>query len=188
MVSVVKRWTHGPTYASFQGQMKFLCLLCQKLGTKKAEITESTSHIALILGFLRAVTKIWRCQVNTTSRQGIRQLGISFGSIFLLFSYESSRGNARPPPLNDSPGLPRGERGEKSETEEKPSLSSLPPPSPPPFPSPRLDAQGTTPLPVECSNYWLTEELVVIYTSHEAHIWCFGLLCSVHTRMRADSN
>ena len=29
---------------------------------------------------------------NTTSRWGIKQLGISFGSIFLLFSYESSRG------------------------------------------------------------------------------------------------
>ena len=40
----------------------------------------------------RAVTKISSCQVNTTSRRGIKELGISFGSIFLLFSYESSRG------------------------------------------------------------------------------------------------
>ena len=40
----------------------------------------------------RAVTKISSCQVKTTSRRGIKQLGISFGSIFLLFSYESSRG------------------------------------------------------------------------------------------------
>ena len=40
----------------------------------------------------RAVTKISSCRVNTTSRRGIKQLGISFGSIFLLFSYESSRG------------------------------------------------------------------------------------------------
>ena len=40
----------------------------------------------------RAVTKISSCLVNTTSRQGIKQLGISFGSIFLLFSYESIRG------------------------------------------------------------------------------------------------
>ena len=39
----------------------------------------------------RDVTKISSCRVNTTSRQGIKQLGISFGSIFLLFSYESSR-------------------------------------------------------------------------------------------------
>ena len=40
----------------------------------------------------RAVTKISSCQVNTTSRRGIKQLGISFGSIFLLFSYESRQG------------------------------------------------------------------------------------------------
>ena len=102
----------------------------------------------------RTVTKISICRVNTTSRRGIKQLGISFDSVFLLFSYESSRGNPRPPPLNDSPGLPRGQRGEKS------SLSSHPPPFPPPFPSPRLDAQFTTPLPVGCSNYWVTEELM----------------------------
>ena len=37
----------------------------------------------------RVVTKISNCRVNTTSRGEIRQLGISFGSIFLLFSYES---------------------------------------------------------------------------------------------------
>ena len=29
------------------------------------------------------VTKILSCQVSITSRQGIRQLGVSFGSIFL---------------------------------------------------------------------------------------------------------
>ena len=49
---------------------------------------------------------------NTTSRRGIRQLGVSFGSIFLLFSFKGSRegggmfivakGNPRPQPLNDS--------------------------------------------------------------------------------------
>lgn len=33
------------------------------------------------------VTKILSCQVSITSRQGIRQLGTSFGYIFLLFSY-----------------------------------------------------------------------------------------------------
>ena len=38
------------------------------------------------------VTKILSCRVNTTSRRGIKQLGISFGSIFLLFSFESSQG------------------------------------------------------------------------------------------------
>ena len=59
----------------------------------------------------RAVTKISSCRVNTTSRQGIKHLGISFGSIFLLFSYAggrvlSSRENPwLNPPLNDSPDL-----------------------------------------------------------------------------------
>ena len=38
------------------------------------------------------ITKISSCQVNTTSRWGIKQLGISFGSIVLLFSYEQSWG------------------------------------------------------------------------------------------------
>ena len=41
---------------------------------------------------IRVVTKISSCQVNTTSRRGIKRLGISFGSIFLLFSNKSSRG------------------------------------------------------------------------------------------------
>ena len=40
----------------------------------------------------RVVTKISSCQVNTTSRRGIKQQGISFGSIFLLFSNKSSQG------------------------------------------------------------------------------------------------
>ena len=38
------------------------------------------------------VTKISSCRVNTTSTWGIKQLGISFGSIFRLFSYDSSQG------------------------------------------------------------------------------------------------
>ena len=56
---------------------------------------------------IRVVTKISSCQVNTTSRQGIKQLGISFGSIFLLFSYESrgtfiiAGGNPQSPALYD---------------------------------------------------------------------------------------
>ena len=45
----------------------------------------------------REVTNISSCQVNTTSRQGIKQLGISFGSIFLLFSYKSRRGKSPAP-------------------------------------------------------------------------------------------
>ena len=44
------------------------------------------------LHILRVVTKISSCRVHTTSRRGIKQLGISSGSIFLLFSNESSRG------------------------------------------------------------------------------------------------
>ena len=41
----------------------------------------------------RVVTKISSCRVNTTSRRGIKRLGTSFGSIFLLFSDKSSRGS-----------------------------------------------------------------------------------------------
>ena len=40
----------------------------------------------------RVVTKISSCRVNTTSRRGIKRLGICFGSIFLLFSNKSSQG------------------------------------------------------------------------------------------------
>ena len=40
----------------------------------------------------RVVTKISSCQVNTTSRWGIKWLGISFSSIFLLFSNKSRQG------------------------------------------------------------------------------------------------
>ena len=40
----------------------------------------------------RVVTKISSCWVNMTSRRGIKWLGISFGSIFLLFSNKSSWG------------------------------------------------------------------------------------------------
>ena len=40
---------------------------------------------------IRAVTKISIWWVNTTSRWGIKQLGISFGSIFIVFSYERSQ-------------------------------------------------------------------------------------------------
>ena len=59
----------------------------------------------------RAVNKISSCQANTTSRRGvggIKQLGISFGCISFLFSYERSWGwiyswkleeNRQPPAL-----------------------------------------------------------------------------------------
>ena len=41
------------------------------------------------------VTKISSCRVNTMSRLGIKQLGISFSSIFLLYFNESSQGHTR---------------------------------------------------------------------------------------------
>ena len=40
----------------------------------------------------RVVIKISSCQVSTTSRWGIKHLGVSFGSNFLLFSIKSSWG------------------------------------------------------------------------------------------------
>ena len=49
--------------------------------------------IIQLLLLSRVVTKISNCWVNTTSRWEIKQLGISFGSIFLLFSYESNLGH-----------------------------------------------------------------------------------------------
>ena len=53
--------------------------------------TSSPIHITF-LSSPRVVSKISSCQLNTTTRRGIRQIGISFGSIFFLFSYESSQG------------------------------------------------------------------------------------------------
>ena len=44
-----------------------------------------------LLGKYRDVTKILSCRLKL-SRQGVRQLRISFGYIFFLFSYESSWG------------------------------------------------------------------------------------------------
>ena len=41
----------------------------------------------------RVVTKISSCLVNTTSRRGIKQLGIPFGSILVLFSFEVAGGH-----------------------------------------------------------------------------------------------
>ena len=51
----------------------------------------------------RVVTKISSCQVNTTSRRGIKQLGILFGSIFFYFPIKVAGENPRPPALNDNP-------------------------------------------------------------------------------------
>ena len=40
-----------------------------------------------------SLIKILSCWLNTRSRQGIKQLLISFSSIFPLFSYENNRGS-----------------------------------------------------------------------------------------------
>ena len=62
-----------------------------RIATTKTK-TKAGKFEALAPNSFRAVTKILSCRVNTTSRRGIKQLEISFGSIFRLFSYESSRG------------------------------------------------------------------------------------------------
>ena len=72
---------------------------------------------------LRVVAKISSCRVNTASRRGIKRLGISFGSIFVLFSNKSSRGatllvageNLRPPALNDNPAKFESDMSQTSE-------------------------------------------------------------------------
>ena len=49
------------------------------------------THNPLQVPIMRVVTKISSCQANTKSRRRIKQLGVSFLSIFLLFSFESSQ-------------------------------------------------------------------------------------------------
>ena len=58
----------------------------------------------------RVVTEISSCRVNTTSRRGIKRLGISFGSIFFYFPIKVAGAtllvggeNPQPPALNDNP-------------------------------------------------------------------------------------
>ena len=45
-------------------------------------MTHSSTILDTLLSMSRAVLKISSCQANTTSRQGIKQLRISCGSIF----------------------------------------------------------------------------------------------------------
>ena len=56
------------------------------------ELDEAAQRSETILSTdeYRVVTKISSCRVNTTSRRGIKQLGIFFGPVFLLFSNKSS--------------------------------------------------------------------------------------------------
>ena len=64
-------------------------LITQQVNPKKKIMEVSLGRCGTVA---RVVTTISSCQVNTTSRRGIIQLGISFGWIFLLFSIESSQG------------------------------------------------------------------------------------------------
>ena len=59
-------------------------------------------HYIYVLSYYvgsRDVTKISHGRVNTTSRRGIKQLGISFGSTFFLSSYATSPGEVPGPRL-----------------------------------------------------------------------------------------
>ena len=68
-------------------------LLCCVVDLSITGINQSINNLYLYTISIKAtlrlwgrewnVTKISSCGVNTTSRQGIKQLGISFGSIFL---------------------------------------------------------------------------------------------------------
>ena len=53
----------------------------------------NNNAMMMMMMMIRPVIKISSCQANDTSRQEIQQLGILFGSIFLLFSYKSRRGH-----------------------------------------------------------------------------------------------
>ena len=66
-------------------------MLCIILTNKSVN---SIFRVLFVSLYIRDVTKISSCRVNARSRWGIKQLGVSFGSIFLLFSFESSRGQS----------------------------------------------------------------------------------------------
>ena len=51
------------------------------------------NNAMMMMMLIRAVYEISSCQANDTSRWEIQQLGILFGSIFLLFSYKSRQGS-----------------------------------------------------------------------------------------------
>ena len=67
-----------------------LCILPSP--TQKKVLCALEIQAAILIGLIRVVSKISSCRVNTTSSREIKRLGISFGSIFLLFSNKSSRG------------------------------------------------------------------------------------------------
>ena len=65
-------------------------VICSNIAYKDIEPSYACEILRELIA--RIVTKISSCQGNTSSRRGIKQLEISFFSIFLLFSYESSQG------------------------------------------------------------------------------------------------
>ena len=84
-------------YQSYM-DLPFLQFWCFKLVLFLAEFVNFMTTV---------VTKVSSCWVNTTGRQGIKQLGISFGSIFLLFSNNSSQGrHSQQPGEIPGPWLP----------------------------------------------------------------------------------
>ena len=61
-----------------------MCLEKDLYISKTNSVNSRSRHV-------RTVAKISICRVNTTSRRAIKLLEISFGSIFLLFSFKSSQ-------------------------------------------------------------------------------------------------
>ena len=52
-----------------------------------------TQTLLKIIKIIRVVTKVSSCWENTTIRQGIRQLGVAFGSIFFYFLLKEAGGH-----------------------------------------------------------------------------------------------
>ena len=103
--AAIKKSLYIPCISSFRGAV-------HTWGARTSAWYWHKTLLCSHLGYCRVVTKISCCRVNITSRWEIKQSGVSFGFIFLLFSDESSRGvtfivagrNSWHPPLNDSPG------------------------------------------------------------------------------------
>ena len=53
----------------------------------------NNNAMRMMMMLIRAVIEISSCQANDTSRREIQQLGILFGSIFLLFSNKGRWGS-----------------------------------------------------------------------------------------------
>ena len=86
--------THQNSYLHFCQHMGYPlpCQLNQHIFASmlRSQLDPLKLHPFLITGL--SLIKISSCRVNTTSRRGIKWLGISLGTIFLLFFNKSSRG------------------------------------------------------------------------------------------------